>query len=479
MGEPRALRRARPDDYEAVRLLQQIAVIANEAETFNAAVRATLERVCSYTGWPVGHAFLTSPEGDVRSSDLWHLDDPKRYASFRRVTDDTQLEKGIGLPGRVVATGKPAWIRDVLVDTNFPRARRGVDIAVRAGFAVPVLIGRHVAAVLEFFADVPLSRDDKLLELIGYVGNQVGRVAEREMAASTLLMQVEQQQKLIDQAYDPFVSIDDHGRIIGWNKAAEDTFGWPSADVMGLPLAATIIPKRHRDHHLSGVARYLATGRSSILNQRVELVALHRDGHEFPVEVAVWPVKHDGVTTFCAFVHDITERKRAERELRVEGEIVRDNQRRLEDAQEMAGVGSWEWDIERDIVTWSGQLYRNFGVDPEAFEPSFQAYMDLVHPEDRASVAATITGALDSLGTFAFDHRVVLPHTSEVRTHHCTGRVIVSDGRAMKMAGTNQDVTKARLEAEQLLAVVSDLIVASPNQPSVVAEPDGETGSAA
>ncbi len=127
-------------------------------------------------------------------------------------------------------------------------------------------------------------------------------------------------------------------------------------------------------------------------------------------------------------------------------ERTRQSEHRLLAAQQMAHVGSWEWDITPGTVTWSEQLYRNFGVNPETFTPSFEGYIGLVHPDDREFVTSTIAKALEQLASFEFEHRVVRP-SGEVRVHHCTGEILYEDEGAMRMAGTNQDVTE-RVNAE-------------------------------
>ena len=152
--------------------------------------------------------------------------------------------------------------------------------------------------------------------------------------------------------------------------------------------------------------------------------------------------------TFCAFVSDITPRRDMLAELRHADEQMRTSEQRLVAAQEMTGVGSWEWDIDSGAVTWSEQLYRNFGVDPECYEPSFDAYIGLCHPDDRQFVLETVTRLLNECGTFEIEHRSISPSDDEVRIHHCTGRVIVDGGRAVRMAGTLQDVTESRRAAQ-------------------------------
>jgi PAS domain S-box-containing protein len=438
-----------PTASDAVGLLQRIAVLANEASTLAEACPRALAEICAHTGWPVGHTYVLdrADPGRLRSTDLWHLP-PGRFEAFREVTETTPLRVGAGLPGRVLQSGLPEWTTDARTDPNFPRAATGRDIEVRAGFAVPVLAGRDAVAVLEFFTDAPAPRDDALLELMAHVGTQLGRVAERERAAADLVDQLDYTRALISSAHNGFVAIDEDGLITGWNAASETMFGWTAEEAVGRPLADTIIPGRYRAQHRAGIERFRRTRESHVLNERIEVTALRRDGSEFPVELAIWPVHTGGRTTFCAFVTDITPRHDMLADLRHADEQFRLSERRLIAAQEMAGVGSWEWDIDSGVVTWSEQLYRNFGVDPASYEPSFDAYMGLCHPEDRPFVLETVTRALNECGTFEIEHRSISPSDDEVRVHHCTGRVIVADGRPARMAGTNQDVTQQRRSAQ-------------------------------
>ena len=140
-----------------VQLMQDVAVGANEARDVDEALQVTLDRVCAHTGWPVGHVYTLEKDGThLTPSTLWHVEDTERYEQFRRVTEAMPLEIGAGLPGRVAANGKPAWVTDVMSDPNFPRARTAVDLGVVAGFAFPVLVGSEVVAVLEFFSPVAL-----------------------------------------------------------------------------------------------------------------------------------------------------------------------------------------------------------------------------------------------------------------------------------------------------------------------------------
>ncbi|MGE5195066.1 MAG: PAS domain S-box protein [Deltaproteobacteria bacterium] len=141
-------------------------------------------------------------------------------------------------------------------------------------------------------------------------------VTESNAAREALRLSEERARQIVETAYDPFVSIDSEGRVREWNTQAQTTFGWKKEEVLGKILVDLIIPTQYRAAHTAGIRRYLETGVGPVLNARLEITALHRDGHEFPVELTVWAVHAPNGCCFNAFVHDITRRKAAEAEIR-------------------------------------------------------------------------------------------------------------------------------------------------------------------
>src|SRR4029077_11634091 len=116
------------------------AIAATEADGVESHMQIALDRVCAYTGWPVGHVYtVAAGKAHLIPTALWHLDDPERYEVFQTVSQSMILAVGEGLPGRVAEAAKPAWVMDVKHDTNFPRAKAAMDLGVTAGFAFPVL----------------------------------------------------------------------------------------------------------------------------------------------------------------------------------------------------------------------------------------------------------------------------------------------------------------------------------------------------
>jgi PAS domain S-box-containing protein len=304
---------------EAVALLKTIAVAANEASTVEAALQVALDEVCRHTGWPVGHVWRVADDGsgEAHPTAIWHLDDSGRHDAFHRLTGASSPAAATSLPGRVVATGKAAWIPDVTADPGFSRAAGQDDIGVRAGFAVPLLAGADVVGVLEFFSPEVTPIDRPLLDLIGQVGTELGRVAERKIAEDALRHSEERTRSILAAANDAFIGMDERGVITDWNRSAELIFGWPAAEALGRTLADTIVPPGFRQAHRDGLARFLATGAAPVLGRRIELSALHRDGREFPAELSIWHTGAGKKHSFSAFVQDITERKRTEQALAV------------------------------------------------------------------------------------------------------------------------------------------------------------------
>ncbi|HEX2278557.1 MAG TPA: GAF domain-containing protein [Candidatus Tectomicrobia bacterium] len=306
-----------------VKLLQSAAVAANEATTIEEAMQTVVDQICAYTGWPVGHVYVVDEDtlDDLRPTAIWHLQDRERFETFRQTTEATRLTRGQGLPGRVLASGKAAWITDVTLDPNFPRATATRDLGVRAGFAFPVPVGTAVAAVLEFFSDEAAEPDAVLLESMTHIGTQLGRVVERQHAEEALRASEVRFRSVVRAANDAIVLGDSQGRIITWNQGAESIFGYTEAEVLGQPLTI-LMPARYRVAHQRAVDQLMRTGQPRLTGKTLEFHGLRKDGSEFPLEMslATW---ESGGSTFCSgIIRDITERKQALEQLQRQQEAL-------------------------------------------------------------------------------------------------------------------------------------------------------------
>jgi PAS domain S-box-containing protein len=137
---------------------------------------------------------------------------------------------------------------------------------------------------------------------------------------------------LIEAALAAVITMDEDGVVHAWNRRAQETFGWSSAEAVGAQLVDLVVPPSYRDAHNAGLARFRGTGEGAVLGQVLELSALHRDGHEFPVELRISEAARvDGITLFIAFVIDITDRKSRETELLTAYEAARSSREAIDE----------------------------------------------------------------------------------------------------------------------------------------------------
>lgn len=124
-------------------------------------------------------------------------------------------------------------------------------------------------------------------------------------------------QSVLDTALDGVCVMDEQGIVAGWNEHAAECFGWSSDEIVGRPLSQVIIPERFRADHDRGLAHYRATGEGPLLNRRVEVWAINREGDEFPIELSITASEQFGEKLFIGFIRDITARReRTERQQR-------------------------------------------------------------------------------------------------------------------------------------------------------------------
>ena len=176
-----------PAQTAYVRLLERVAAAANECDSLEAAARVALHQVCAHTGWSVGHLCVRSAGTDAfKPTSLWHVDSPARFQSFCETAGVTVLEDGEGVPSAAARAGKPVWVADLAI-ADPRRAKAAAEVGLTAAVALPVLVGNDVVAVLEFFAEHQVEPNGTLLDALGAVGTQLGRVVERVTAQRALM----------------------------------------------------------------------------------------------------------------------------------------------------------------------------------------------------------------------------------------------------------------------------------------------------
>jgi PAS domain S-box-containing protein len=246
----------------------------------------------------------------------------------------------------VARDGRTVIIADSLADARCDQAAVAAA-GLRGQIVVPLLTGKEVMGTLQVASRSVLSPTQEQVRTLETLGSQAARAlaglrrmqeihrlnhelgerngqleqlaeelaatAQSERQAHESLRESERRTRsIVDTAHDAFVAMNIGGLIVDWNRQAESIFGWARTEVLGRPLELTIVPPQHREAHRHGLERYRRTGAGPLLNQRLEVSAIHRDGHEFPVELTIISLPWEGSVIFTSFLHDISQRKQAE-----------------------------------------------------------------------------------------------------------------------------------------------------------------------
>ena len=186
---------------KSLQMLHDIASMANQAQNAEQAIRYCLQRTAMYNGWCFGHALLPAADDPdiLLPGYAWYAEDPQRFRRFREATLALRLQRGQELPGRVFASGQLEWTTNLKQDLSERRAALAEDLGISTAVAFPILLGKKVVAVLEFFSDQVIPHDGRIADAMLDAGLQLGRVIERVEFEEHLLTIAEQIQRRFAQ----------------------------------------------------------------------------------------------------------------------------------------------------------------------------------------------------------------------------------------------------------------------------------------
>ena len=304
-----------------VQLIQEIAIASNEAVNPDEAMLYALDRICTHSNWPVGHVFRVEA-GNPVSSHLWCEKDDRDFETFKNAANAQPRDTEVSLIGRVIQSKKSIWIEDLPAETNYVRASAASEAGFKAMYALPVVKGSEVVAVLEFFSDTPAQSDHDTIEVLELAGTQLGRVFERVEAL-----------KQLSEAEGRFRQLVESINAIVWRRAAKSgEFSFVSHQAektLGYPLKEwTQNPHFWEEHiHPDDRAWVLTFAQKEVEDKR---------NHEFDYRMiaadgrAIWMrnivrvvVENDEPRELIGVMIDLTERKKAEDEIRQSRERLR------------------------------------------------------------------------------------------------------------------------------------------------------------
>jgi PAS domain S-box-containing protein len=256
---------------------------------------------------------------------------------------------------------------------------------------------------------------------------------------------------LTKYANDIILVTDVEGRVIEANARASEAYGYSHEEFMKVRIHGLCDCATERifcdqpDELLGGAGE-----------SRFESMTRRKDGSTFPVEVSSRVIRVEDTQYLQFIMRDITERRQAE-------EALRKSERLLKESQQMARIGSWEMDLVENVLYWSDENYRIFGMDRERFGASYEAFLNIVHPDDRDMVNKAYTESVRNHTPYMIVHRLLFPDQRIKFVREWCETYYDENGRPLRSIGTTQDITEQQLakqklvESEERFRIMADL----------------------
>jgi PAS domain S-box-containing protein len=165
-----------------LRLTQAVSLAFEGSSNVNKILQFSINEICRFMSWPIGHVYVfDNRKGSMAPKGIWYLEDPKRFLNFKKITDKTVFKLGVGLPGRVMESKEPAWIKSIKEDDNFLRRESTLEAGINSGFAVPILVENKVFAILEFFSPKISDLDQDTINTMLFIAIKIAAVIERKL----------------------------------------------------------------------------------------------------------------------------------------------------------------------------------------------------------------------------------------------------------------------------------------------------------
>jgi PAS domain S-box-containing protein len=299
---------------EEVGFLQKIAQAISEAVDFHSALGVVLRKICNFTDWKFGEAWIPTPDGQILEySPAWY-GTSQNLEKFGKFSQRYKFTFASGLPGRVWSSKQPEWIQDVSSEPEnvFPRKQLASEVGFKTGLGIPIIDNNQVLAVLVFFMFESCEEDKRLVEIVSTVATQLGFLMQRKRAEEALRQSEEHLQAILDNSTALIYVKDTEGKYLLINAWYSILFHLDRAGVIG---------KTDYDIFPREIADVFRANDQKVLESKIALdweeVFPHDDGLHTYLSIK-FPLYNTAGEPYavCGISTDITERKRAEDALR-------------------------------------------------------------------------------------------------------------------------------------------------------------------
>jgi len=364
---------------------------------------------------------------------------PHLPAKWTTWIDGRAIGPNEGSCGTAAFRKQPVIASDISTDARWVKYRdAALEFGLRACWSLPFFdADGNVLGTFAMYYDRPRTPTVTQLGLAEHAGHLASVAVQRHRAHAAIAQSEETARLIIEQALDANVVIDAAGLVRGWNPRAQAMFGWTADEATGQPLAELIIPPRLRREHQNGLRRFTETGRGTIIGRRVEMPAVHRDGRELRVVLAITPIRRGDQTMFSAFIEDVTESHRT-------AAALRESERHLALIYDHVADVLFELQVE-------DAGYRFISVNPAflsvtglAREQVVGKFVHELLPEpSRALATAKYEEALRTRGTVRWEELTNFPAGPRLGEVTVTP-VFGSQGRPTILIGSVRDLTARR-----------------------------------
>ena len=420
-------------------------VIADAASVEDARPKL-LRTICETLEWDMGAVWdVDAKAGVLHCVEVWSVPEVE-IGEFEKANTALECRRGQRLAGEVWQLAEPKWIADLAAEDGYPNARLARECGMASAFGVPVEVAGEVCHVLEFFSPKIAPPDHELQQTLGTIASQLSYLIERKRSEEALRRSEMRKAAILRSALDCIITFDIEGKITEFNPAAERAFGYSQEAALGREMVELLTPATQRESYRRGLALYNATNAGSAQGRRREITAMHSDGSEFPVEIAISRTVIYGKPMFTAYVRDITERREAGH-LNAELAAVVANSNDAMIACTLDGV----------ITGWNLGAERIYGYAPKEI---LGKPLDMLIPPERLDEFPQTLNMVKGGNSLANYESVRLRKDGKKISVSLTDSPIRGDGRRITgLSSIARDITeRKRLEEELLQAQKMDAV---------------------